>query len=207
MWRVDAESTDGALSVSLGVFQAWAEANPDHRLMTICSHQFSPSDEMLAWLSALRNAWTGHTVAAAGLSPEEVDMRFASIRRFLDWGVACAVWIVTHPTWDNQSVLDRVLELVPPEAIIEAPYRFRTLDQALPVLHVNRLGACSDYRLTRYGVACHVRRDVDPQTGEIVPTLVDASDSEVTHAAHSKCGGGCELLCGLNALDRRNAAR
>ena len=207
IWRVDAESTDGALSISLGIFQVFAEANPTHRLMTICSHQFRPPDEMLAWLSALRNAWTGHTVAAGGLSPDELDVRFDSIRRFLDWGVPCAIWIVTHPDWDDRGVLDRALEFVPPEAIIEAPYRFRTLDQALPVLHVNPLGACSDHRLTRYGVPCHVRLDVEHDGHEVVPVLVDPHGGIVTHAAHSKCSGGCRLLCGVNVIDRRDPAR
>jgi len=209
MWRVDAESTDGALSISLGIYQVWCEANPTHRLMTICSHQFRPPDEMLAWLSALRNAWTGHTVAAEGLSPEELEVRFASIRRYLAWGVPCAIWIVTHPSWDNLRVLDRALELVPPEAIVEAPYRFRTHDQALPVLHTNPLGACSDHRVTKWEprIPVHVRLEGDHDRHEVLATLVDPQGHVVTRTCHSKCAGGCRLLCGVNVLDRRDRAR
>jgi len=74
----------------------------------------------------------------------------------------------------------------------------------MPVLHANRLGACSDHRLTRYGVPCSVRLDVDHEGHEIVPVLVDPQGRVVTHAAHSKCAGGCRLLCGVKVLDRRD---
>lgn len=72
-----------------------------------------------------------------GLSPAELDVRFATVSGHLDWCMACAVWPVTHPSLDNRSVPGRALELVLPQGIVEAPYRFRTLDQAMPVLHVN----------------------------------------------------------------------
>ena len=36
--RVDGESTDGALSIGLGIIQMWAEANPQALFTTICSH-------------------------------------------------------------------------------------------------------------------------------------------------------------------------
>lgn len=36
VWRVDAESSDGAMSISLGILQMWAETNPQMRFRREC---------------------------------------------------------------------------------------------------------------------------------------------------------------------------
>jgi hypothetical protein len=199
LFRTDAESTDGAMSISLGLVQMWAESNPQKRFMTICSHVFRPSDGMMAWLSALRNLWVGHTVSA-WLSDEELEARFASIERFLRWGIPSVIWVATHRDWQNDRVVRRALDLVPPRSIIEAPCRHRVDDQELPVLKCNPLGACSDHRVTvdHEGIEehYHVVRDGD------AVKLVNEIGREPSLPAHSKCRG-CKLLCGLHVLQER----
>lgn len=198
-WRVDAESTDGALSIALGIFQTWCEGNPDHRLFTLCSHAVRPSDEMLSWLGALRNCWVGTTVAG-WLSDEELAVRFEAIERFISFGIPCLIWVVTHSTWDNDAPLRRALELVPPERIIEAPYRYGTKEQDLPLLGVNPLGACSDRRIDADDIEYRVQWQPDPDSGRPTARLLDEVGHEPRRPPHSKCEG-CRLLCGLNALD------
>lgn len=199
-WRVDAESTDGALSIALGIFQTLAEKNPTHRLFTLCSHAVRPSDEMLCWLGALRNCWTGHTVSG-WLSSEELDVRFEAIERFISFGIPCVIWIVTHATWNNTPPLKRALKLVPPERIIEAPYRYGTDSQDLPLLNVNPLGSCSDRRLDTDDIEYLVHWEPGPEGGPAKARLLDEVGHTPSVRTHSKCEG-CRLLCGLSVLHR-----
>jgi len=198
-WRVDAESTDGALSIALGIFQVWCEANPEHRLFTLCSHAVRPSDEMLCWLAAMRNCWTGHTVSG-GLSSEELGVRFGAIERFISFGIPCVIWLVTHRTWNNDEPSRRALELVPPERIIEAPYRHGTDSQDLPLLNVNPLGSCSDRRIDVDGFEYRVQWQPGSDGERPSARLLDEVGHEPNRPPHSKCEG-CSLLCGLNMLD------
>ncbi|MHB8995204.1 MAG: hypothetical protein ACYC63_08155 [Armatimonadota bacterium] len=204
-WRVDAESTDGALSVALGIFQTLAESNPTHRLFTLCSHAVRPSDEMLCWLGALRNCWVGTTVAG-WLSSDELDVRFGAIERFISFGIPCVVWVVTHETWNNTPPLNRALELVPPERIIEAPYRYGTDSQDLPLLNVNPLGSCSDRRIDADDIEYRVQWQPDPDSGMPIARLLDEVGHEPKRPPHSKCEG-CSLLCGLSVLDLPKATK
>lgn len=126
VWRVDAESSDGAMSIALGILQMWAETNPQMRFTSICSHAVIPSDAMLCWLSALSNVWVGHTTSP-WFSQEALDVRFAAIKRYIAFGIPSVVWITIHPRWDNVKVLQRALELVPPECIIEYHSRASTV--------------------------------------------------------------------------------
>lgn len=186
LWRVDSESADGSLGVALGLLQGWAEENPQAWFFTICSHAVRPSDGMLAWLTTLRNAWCGHTVSAS-LSPEELDVRFEAIRRFLDWDIPAVLWIATRVDWDNEAVLRRARALVPDELIIETPYRRPPSVQDLPLLGVNPLGACSDHRSDASGLQYDLGR---PR--EEMPRRMPLS-------AHAHCFG-CRLRCGLQPL-------
>jgi len=53
--------------------------------------------------------------------PEELESRFKAIERFMAWEIPATIWVVTDPGWDNGPVLDRALELVGPEHIVEEP--------------------------------------------------------------------------------------
>jgi hypothetical protein len=198
-WRVDCESTDGAMSVSLGLLQSWAERNPKHRFFTIASHCFRPSDEVLAWAAALRNLWVGHTVSAA-FHETELDVRFAAIGRFLKCRIPSVVWIVTHAGWDNEAVLRRVLELVPGDRVIEAPLRHGTSTQELPMLRANPLGACGDHRVTRRGVFVVEHRPMPDGEG-IASVLVDRLGREVSPVGRASRCRHCRIRCGETCLD------
>ena len=196
LWRVDAESTDGSLSISLGLFQTWAEANRDKHFTTLSSDFFRPEDAMMAWLTALPNVWVGHTVSA-WFSPLELEDKFTAIRRFLDFGVPTAVWITTRPGWDNGPVLERALQLVDRDHIIECPYR-KANWQDRPTLHVNPLGACGDERRDQRG------RSVSYSTAEgkadrMVVLTEDGRELKPHSFVHAKCGD-CHLLCGHRAV-------
>jgi hypothetical protein len=162
---------------------------------------------MLCWLGALRNCWTGHTVSA-GLSAEELEVRFGAIERFISFGIPSMVWLVTHPTWDNRAVLERALALaqVTPDRIIEAPYRLGTERQELPLLGVDPRGACSDHRTGPDGEEYQVRWERGSADGQARARLLDEYGREPRTPAHSKCRG-CALLCGLNVLFPRKASR
>lgn len=170
----------------LGLLQVWAESSLGKWLFTICSHSVRPSDEMLAWLSALPNIWVGHTVSA-WLSSDELEVRLRAIERFIAWGIPSAVWIATRDEWDNAAVLERARGLVPDDLIIEVPYRCGTWHQNLPLLGVNPLGACSDQRYGSLGGPVDL--------GEVRGDRADAPPSHV----HARCRG-CRLRCGLVPL-------
>lgn len=63
MVRTDCVSTDGSLSLSLGLIQAWAEQNPSVCFYSISSNYFSPSDDMLRWAASIPTIWMGHTIS------------------------------------------------------------------------------------------------------------------------------------------------
>jgi hypothetical protein len=196
VWRVDSESADGAMSIALGNLQVFAEANPEMRFVSICSHAVRPSNAMLCWLGALSNIWVGSTVSG-WLDPGELDHRFRAIERFISYDIPSVVWITTHPTWDNQSVLERALTLVPPERIIEYPLR-GTHRQELPVLNVNPFGACGDHRVDRAHRPFIVTRRASSD-GQSVRIEPDGHDCFVQHPLHARCSN-CRLRCGLPAL-------
>ena len=153
LWRVDAESSDGSLSIALGIPQMWATHNPEMRFTTISSDYFRPSDEMLEWVAATGNIWVGHTVSA-WFAADDLNSRFRSIARYLDAGIPTTVWIVTSAAWDNQAVVRRVLDLVSPQHIIEASLSHGSEAQDNPLLGLNPLGPCGSQRYDRQGRLC-----------------------------------------------------
>jgi hypothetical protein len=193
LWRVDAESSDGALSISLGVFQMWAEANPAKRFVTICSHGFRPSDEMLLWLAALPNVWVGNTLSA-WFAEDELESRVAAVRRFIGFGVPTVIWITTHPQWDNKRVLRRAQELVDDDHIIEYPYNHDGVYQP-PVLHVNRRGACGQQHFDEDKRQVAIEWD---EHGNRTARLTKGP-GDPYKAVWTKCRK-CPLLCGYPAV-------
>lgn len=198
IWRVDCESADGAMSVSLGILQSWAEANARHRFFTIASHCFRPSGEMLCWASALRNLWVGHSVSAA-FHEAELDVRLASIARFLEYRIPAVVWIVTHEGWDNEAVLRRVLELVPAERVIEAPLRHGTATQELPMLREHGIASCGDHRVAD-GRSYVVSPRPSPYGGSPETVLLDSFGREASPAGKSSRCLRCSIRCGAACL-------
>ena len=216
LWRVDAESADGSMSIALGLIQMWAESNHDKWFTTICSDFFYPSESMLCWLAALPNVWVGHTVSA-WFSEEELNVRFGAIERFLAHGVPTTVWLTTDPDWGNRQVLQRALSLVGADQIIEYPHRHIHF-QHQPVLHVNPRGACSDYRAEkdemRKGSKEVVREGrratySDPEqggSGRMVIQTEDRREVRPKGFVHARCKR-CSLLCGYGACLPRHVAR
>jgi hypothetical protein len=194
-WRVDAESSDGSFSIALGLIQRLAELNPDMRFTTISSDYFRPSDMMLAWLAELPNVWVGHTVSAF-FTHDDLDSRFGSIARYIEAGVPTAVWVTTHWNWDNQAVLDRVLDLASPEQIIEAPLSHSTQPQELSVFNINPLGSCASNRYDRRGRLCV------PVDGAYRVPLDTGEYAEPCGVPHAKCKA-CTVRCGHLALSSK----
>jgi hypothetical protein len=204
LYRVDGESTDGSFSISLGLFQRFAEANPDYIFQTFCSNYFRPSDEKLNWLASLPNCWTIHTLSGwfqhqerGEVVTDEFESRLTAIIRFIGFGVPVAISICTRPDWNNDEVLRRALELVPPDRIIEAPYRSDNHSQEQPLLNVNPLGACGDFRVDGR------KRQVQlaDEDGEQTPFVLTADGDRVPPhgAVHARCYE-CRLQCCRDAV-------
>lgn len=100
LWLVDSQTGEGCMSIALGFFQRWAQANPDKRFATVCSHVFSPSDPMLAWTGALRNV-SVVTTFCAGLSPEDRSLRLQSLRRYIEFGIPCVAVLIEPERWSD----------------------------------------------------------------------------------------------------------
>lgn len=199
LWRMDAESTDGAMSLALGIVQAWSERNADKRFLTIASHHVRPSDQMLAWAAALGNLWVGTTLSA-WFHPSEGDVRLESLARLLRFGVPSVAFVVTRPAWDNRPAADAALRLLPPDRVIEVPYRTGVARQALPLLDVNPLGACSDHRVGPLHRPYHIVCEPTPDGSGRRSRLVDRDGRGTTARTHSRCDG-CRLQCGVHVLD------
>ncbi len=199
LWRVDAESADGAMSLGLGIVQSWSEWNPDKRFLAVCSHQVRPSDEMLAWAAALGNLWVGTTLSA-WFDPSEGELRLESLARLLRFGVPSVAFLVTHPGWDNRRAADAALKLLPPDRVIEVPHQTGVARQGLPMLRINPLGACSDHRVDRRGRAYRVELRRDRTGWREKWSLVNELGSRPYGRTHARCAG-CRLKCGVHILD------
>jgi len=199
LWRMDAESADGAMSLGLGIVQAWAERNPAKRFLTICSHHVRPSDEMLAWAAALGNLWVGTTLSG-WFDRSESDIRLESLARLLRFGVPSVAFVVTHWYWSkrSQEIAREAVSLLSPDRVIEVPYRTGVARQETPELEVNPLGACSDHRVGPFGRSYHVVRGTS-EWGRW-SHLVDDDGRPPTGRTHSRCEG-CRLMCGVHVLD------
>ena len=205
IWRVDSESSDASLSISLGLLQMWAESNPDHLFFGISANYFEPSSAMLRWLAALPNVWVLHSVSA-WLSPDELDSRFQAIERFIAFGVPTAISIVTSPDFaDNEAVLERALKLVPAERIVQAPHQIGKQFKHLPLPGYSPLGACGDNRYDHEG---HLVRGEYADDGKIryYRHLPDSSVERARGVAHPRCVG-CRVLCGATGLGFCDAAK
>jgi DNA-cytosine methyltransferase len=195
MVRTDCVSSDGSLSLSLGLIQAWSEQNPSVPFYTISSDYFSPSDEMLRWAASIPTLWVGHTLSP-WFSEIENETRLAAIRRHLDFGVPTVVWITTSPDWDNWSIAERALELVPPTHIIEAPLQTSKLSKHLPLLHLNPLGACGDMRYDGDGRLATFVECKGKQVAHVVGE--DGLERAKGHVS-PRCRG-CRVKCGYYAV-------
>jgi len=200
LWRMDAESADGAMSLGLGIVQAWAERNADKRFLTICSHHVRPSDEMLAWAAALANLWVGTTLSG-WFDRSESDMRLESLARLIRFGVPSVAFVVTYPygTARSEAIAEEAVGLLSPDRVIEVPYRTGVARQATPELEVNPLGACSDRRVGPFGRSYHVIYETD-RWGRRSRLAADDDGRPPTGRTHSRCAG-CRLMCGVHVLD------
>jgi len=200
LWRMDAESADGAMSLGLGIVQAWAERNAEKRFLTICSHHVRPSDEMLAWAAALGNLWVGTTLSG-WFGQSESEARLESLARLIRFGVPSVAFVVTYPygTASSEVVAREAVSLLSPDRVIEVPYRTGVARQATPELDVNPLGACSDRRVGPFGRSYHVIYETD-RWGRPSRLADDDDGRRPTGRSHSRCAG-CRLMCGVHVLD------
>jgi DNA (cytosine-5)-methyltransferase 1 len=190
-WRIDCGNADASVSLALGIAQQWASENPSQQFVAISSEICRPSDAMLCWAAALPNLVVGVSVSA-WLSDDELESRLNAIRHLLDFGVQTRVWICTDPAWDNWSVADRVLDLVPAKWIIESPHTSGQFKN-LPLLGLGP--ACGD---ARYDGAHRRVEAVATEGGgfEYRVPLGDGSYDEPRGQVHARCLG-CERMCGL----------
>lgn len=199
-WRVDSESGEGSLSISLGILQTWAQSNPDKYFCTMCSHTFRPSDAMLAWTASLGRVWVGHTLSA-GLSEEDVEMRLAALKRFREFRIPYVVWLVTHHGWENEALLLRLKndEEVTPDHIIECPLRHGLDRQEFPRLGIQ---ACGNYRVDRRNTLHLLDWERDFDSGGFTLMMDGRPLPKRPPALHSKCAG-CDVRCGYERFRSR----
>lgn len=196
IYRTDGESTDGSLSISLGLLQRFAESNPEFRFLSFCSDYFRPSDEKLRRLASLKNCWTSHTVSG-WFGSEELEFRYQAIARFIKFGVPTVVSICSREDWDNDGVLRRILELVPEDRVIEAPFRTGNHAQERPLLGINPRGACGDQRYDGKDRLVQIIEE-NGKSRYVVP-LPDGGFEKSWGSVHARCRG-CKVLCGYWAV-------
>ncbi len=134
--------------------QRFAAATPDQWFYTFVSHGFRPSDDALASLASLTNCWCIHTLSG-WMSPDELDMRFEAVARYMDFGIPSVAYVVTSSQWQNDDVAHRALKLVGgPEFLIEEPLRLHNTQQEHPLLGINPLGRCSQTKCSECPLKC-----------------------------------------------------
>jgi hypothetical protein len=194
---VDSESSTSCLSLSLGLTQRWAEANPGITFTGISSDYFRVPAAMLRRAARAGNIVIGHTLSP-WFSIDDLRNRLAEARRYQAFGVPTTLWLVTRPDWEDSNpagvaLIDRATDEFQPEQIIRLGYHDRQVHQSASVTE-NPLGVC-----------CGVGVDVDGCYADMATRLrTDGS------AASPKLKGvcrGCKLMCGARWLrDSRRAA-
>lgn len=193
LWREASETSDSSLAIALGLTREWASANPWAKIIGISSNYFLPEDSELEALASLGNVVVGHTISA-WFAEDDMNNRLSAIRRYRDAGVPTAIWIATHPSWDNAGVAERALEIVRSEDIIEVPYH-DAKGHMVHSLKINPKGMCSSVWTDRWGNKIDLETMTMKETGE-----------PFTGTPSVKCRG-CRLLCGCTyTLKGQNAA-
>lgn len=202
--RADSETTDGSLSIALGIYQRFVAANPGMKFLTFLSHYFWLSDQTLAELAVLENHHVIHSLSGwflhntrDGIIRDDYDNRLLNIGRFEAAGVRGSIGVCTHPEYDNQQVLNDALQIMPRERIFEIPYRRDNHHQEQPILNINPLGACGDYRTDESGREIRfIEENGELQARALLPdgTLTDP-DGQI----HARCVG-CKLQCASKAV-------
>jgi len=195
--RSSSESSDASFDLALGITQAWAEGNPDRWFLTLCSHHFRLSDAMLCWAAALGNV-IGCTTVSGWLSAAELDDRFAAARRFQEFGLPTVIWLVTSRDWANELVLERALELVPPELVVEVPHRSSHHAQELPLFSDRGVSVCGSMRYDADGRRVEFHQGADGTLSRTVRGA-DGAPTKPRGQVHSRCLN-CPTKCGWTAL-------
>jgi len=190
VWRVDSETSTSCLSLSLGLTQRWAEANPSKIMTGISSDYFHVSDDMLDWAARCGNVVTGHTVSS-WFSPDDLMNRIEQALRFQRHGVPTTLWVATNPEWDESNpeskrIVDSAVSMFQPKQIIEVAYH----DHGTHMMaggDMNPWGACCSNRFTKEGVRLATPdMTVDGEGYKGIP--------------YGKCGPSCKLMCGASWL-------
>lgn len=192
-WREASETSDSSLAISLGLTWQWARANPWAKIIGISSNYFEPAESKLEDLASIGNVIVGHTISS-WFAQDDLENRLTAIRRYRDAGIPTAVWIATHPSWDNLRVAEMALEIVRPEDLIEVPYH-DAKGHKVHSLGINPKGTCSSVWRDRRGNLI----DTDTMT-------MKESGEPFSGSPSIKCRG-CRLLCGVTyTLRGQNAA-
>ena len=194
VWRVDSETTSSCLSVSLGLTQAWCEANPNKIFTGISSDYFYVEDRELIRAAACRNLVIGHTLSS-WFAPDDLLNRIEQALRWQRFGVSTTVWVAQNKVWDqlypeSKKIVDAAIGMFDPKQIIAVAYH----DQRSHLFTetVNPWGSCCEIRVDRK------RQElVDNATGLL-------ADGTPAGQQAGKCAiagqGGCKLLCGYRWL-------
>jgi len=201
--RADSETTDGSLSIALGIYQRFLAANPGMKFLTFLSHYFWLSDQTLAELAVLENHHVIHSLSGwflhntrDGIIRDDYDNRLLNIGRFEAAGVRGSIGVCTHPEYDNQQVLSDALQIMPRERIFEIPYRHDNHHQEQPILNINPLGACGDYRTDESGREVRFIEENGQMRAKAL--LPDGTLTDPDGQIHARCVG-CKLQCASKA--------
>lgn len=194
LWREASETSDSSLAISLGLTRQWAEANPWAKIIGISSNYFEPAGSELEALARLSNApIIGHTISS-WFSDDDLENRIRAIRRYKNAGVPTAIWIATHPEWDNARMAEIALDIVDPEDVIEVPYHDAKGHQ-VHSLGINPKGMCSSVWTDERGNKINLDTMTVIENGEVKPH----------HGrVFVKCRG-CRLLCGVTYSMRKKS--
>ena len=190
IYRVDSESSTSCLSLSLGLTQRWAEANPNITFTGISSDYFRVPAAMLRRAARAGNIVIGHTLSP-WFALDDLKNRLAEARRYQKFGVPTVLWVVNRPDWEDSNpagvaLIDNAEEEFRPEQIVRLGYHDRQQHQTVRSTE-NPLGVC-----------CGTGVDVDGCYADMA-TRIRTDGLLASDKLKGVCRG-CRILCGARWL-------
>jgi hypothetical protein len=190
VWRVDSESSTSCLSLTLGLTQRFAEANPSKIMTGISADHFHVDGDMLEWAARCGNIVIGHTLSSWH-SPDDLRNRIEQALRFQHHGVPTTLWVVTNPEWDeanpeSKRIVDGAVGMSDPRQIISLGY------------HDHGTHMFADETVNPWGSCCTNRYSKE---GERLATPdMTVSGEPYKGIPYGRCAPSCKLMCGASWL-------
>lgn len=194
IYRIDSESSTSCLSLSLGITQRFAAANPGVKFTGISSDYFRVPEHMLEWAAHCGNIVIGHTLSP-WFGVDDLKNRWDEALRYQAAGVPTCLWIVTRPDWEDSNpgavaLIDEAVDTFQNEQIIRLGYHDRSTHNTAGETE-NPYGVCCGTGVDSEGVyadmASRLRKDGSPAVGKLKGVC-------------RKCG----VLCGARWLNNIN---